>query len=73
MQLIGGPVTVQNTDAGHWLVTMHDAVTTTAGESLSFTVAVHRKGDAKLSEVERQAAKRALEMLQALVDELPAD
>lgn len=71
MNLIGGPVTVQNTDAGYWLVIMQDAVTSTAGESVSLTVAVPKDPAATLAAIQARAARKAIEHLQALVDRLP--
>lgn len=66
MQLIGGPITVQNTDAGCWLVTMQDAVTSTAGESVTLTVAVPRNPAITLPQLQRLAAQKAIELLQPL-------
>lgn len=70
MQFIGGPVTVQNTDQGHWLVTLQDAVTSTAGEAISLTVAVRADPAATMPQLQRRAALNAIAQLQALADRL---
>lgn len=63
MELLGRPVLIQNTDERVWLVTCDDLVTTTQGEAVSFTTAVPQ-GTQSLAEIQRQAAQRAIELLQ---------
>lgn len=66
MKLLGMPFSIQNTDGPDWLVTWQDAVRTTQGESISFTVAIPRRADLSIAEVQRYAAKRAVELLQPI-------
>lgn len=63
MELLGQPVLIQNTDGNFWLVTCSDLVTTTQGEAVSFTTAVPRGGQS-MAEIQRQAAQKAIELLQ---------
>lgn len=71
MQFIGGPMTVQNTDAGLWLVAMPNAVTGTAGESISLTVALRSDPMAPLPVIQRRALQAAIALLQEMADGLP--
>lgn len=71
MKLIGQPFTIQNTDTG-WLVTwpnavMHGPESSPAMETVSLTVAIPRRADLTISEVQTYALKRAAELLQILI------
>ena len=72
MQFIGGPMKVQNTDSGDWIVQLDDAVTSSAGERVSITVAVKRDPHATLPDVQRRAVDRAVELLQGWKAASPA-
>lgn len=66
MEIIGTPLTIQNTDGMHWLITWPDCL---AGlENVSFTVAVPR-GELTIGEIEQQAIRRAIELLQMVLKE----
>lgn len=68
MENLGEPFSIQNTTGADWLVTWRDAVTLRAtGESVSFTVAIPRNAELSISEVQRYAMKRAVEILQRVI------
>lgn len=66
MNFLGQPVVVQNTDGPNWLVTWNSALTHAEHESVSFTVAVPRRAELTIAEVQRYAIKRAIQLLQDL-------
>lgn len=63
MELLGQPLSIQNTDSRNWLVTSPSAVSTSGGETISFTVAVPRDGDLSIAEIQVKALRRAVELL----------
>lgn len=68
MELIGTPVTIQNTPRA-WLVSWPDAVrhgpeSEPDLENVSFTVAIPRNAKLTIEEVQTYALKRAVELLQ---------
>jgi hypothetical protein len=72
MEYLGQPFQIQNTADRGWLVTWSDAigVRTEDGEpveSVSFTVALPRRADLTIAEVQTYALKRAVELLQVLI------
>lgn len=69
MKPLGAPIVIQNTDGPQWFITWNDAVAHTVGESVSFTVAVPRSANLSISEVQRYAIKRAIELLQETLKE----
>jgi hypothetical protein len=68
LELLGSPVVLQNTTGKDWLVTWAPAVTTSVGELVSFTVAIPRKAELSIAEIQRFALKRAVEILQDAID-----
>ena len=66
MKTIGGPVSIQNTDAGHWLVTCDPALTSTDGEHMAFTVAVPRQPNLTVGNLQLAAVRQALARLQSI-------
>lgn len=76
MNLLGQPFEIQNTTGAHWLVTWRNAVliTNEAGETLesvSFTVAIPRRTELTIEELQRYALKRAEELLQERIRTTP--
>jgi hypothetical protein len=72
MEFLGEPFSIQNTADQGWLVTWNDAVTVRSSigeviESVSFTVAVPRNANLSISEVQRYASRRAVELLQSSI------
>lgn len=63
MKLVGQPLIIQNTDGNSWMVTWENAVTSSTGETISFTVEVPRSAEISVIDVQRLAIKRAAEML----------
>lgn len=64
MAKVGQPFVIQNTDGPTWFVTWTNAVESSTGEAVSFTVEIPRRADLTLAEVQRFALKRAVELLQ---------
>lgn len=64
MKLVGNPFAIQNTDGPNWLVRWEDAITTTDGEAVTFTVAIPRQANLPIAEAQRYAMQRAVELLQ---------
>lgn len=73
MKLLGQPFVLQNTDGPDWLITSDAAVTTSQGESVSFTVAVPRRADLPVVELQRLAVLRAKELLEQWLEHQPKD
>lgn len=71
MNPIGAPLVIQNTDAGHWLVTCNNIVHSPS-ETVSFTVALPRSSKAP-GDLQRDAIKRAISLLQLVVDNMPTE
>lgn len=72
MEPLGQPFLIQNTADRGWLVTWTDAVVHRtldgeAFETVSFTVALPRKSDLTIAEVQTYAVKRAMELLRNLI------
>lgn len=72
MEPLGQPFIIQNTADRGWLVTWTDAVVHRAAdgeafETVSFTVALPRKSDLTIAEVQTYAVKRAMELLRNLI------
>ena len=67
MANLGQPFIIQNTDGPTWFVTWRDAVSTDAGETVSFTVEIPRRADLTLAEAQKYAMKRAVELLQIAI------
>lgn len=67
MKLLGTPFVIQNTEGPTWLVTWSDAVSSTDGETISFTVEIPRSAHLSLAEVQTYAIKRAVELLQVAI------
>jgi hypothetical protein len=72
MELLGQPFLIQNTADHGWLVTWTDAVArrTADGEAIetvSFTVALPRRSDLTIAEVQTFAVRRAMELLRTLI------
>ena len=67
MKLLGTPFVIQNTSGANWLVTWTEAVKTSSGESVSFTVEIPRSAHLTLAEVQTFALKRAEELLHKVV------
>lgn len=62
-------VTIQKpADSPYWLVSIADAVTSSNGESVSFTVAIQRDPALTLHEVQWRAVDRAKTLLQDYLD-----
>ena len=72
MNFLGTPISIQNTDGRNWLVTWKDVVTTDAGESVSFTVAIRRDGNMTITDMQQHAVRTAIELLQATLPETAA-
>lgn len=70
MSDIGAPITIQNTDAGHWVIECNDAVTSTVGERVSFTVNVPRSGK-NVGAIQKEAFEKAIQMLQVAAQAMP--
>lgn len=64
MAKLGQPFVIQNTDGPTWFVTWTDAVKSSTGETVSFTVEIPRRADLTLAEAQSYAMKRAVELLQ---------
>lgn len=63
----GQTITIHDqSGTGRWLVQIDGAITSTAGESVSFVVSVPRSPSATLPQLQRDAAARAVELLQPL-------
>lgn len=72
MEIIKPRITVQNTNAREWLITVDDLVTGTNGiETISFSVLVP-KGDDSLPLLTRKAVQKAVELLQQSLSVMPA-
>lgn len=69
MENLGQPFVIQNTSEG-WQVTWNDAVKAGTDfqtkESVSFTVVIPRQANLTISEVQKFAVKRAIELLKML-------
>lgn len=64
MKPIGKPTTIQNTDSGQWIVHIEDAVTSSNGEGVTFTVMLPRDVAATVPEIQQRAVQRAIDLLQ---------
>ncbi len=71
MNLLGQPFVIQNTADRGWLITWTDAVLFRSDgeviERVSFTVALPKRADLTIAEVQTYAVKRAMELLRALI------
>lgn len=71
MELLGQPLIIQNTAEHGWVVTWTDAVRHWSGdelvETVSFTVALPRRADLTIAELQTFAMKRAAELLQVAI------
>ena len=67
MAFLGQPFSIQNTDGPTWFVTWQEAVRTSTGEGISFTVEIPRSANLTMSEVQTYALKRAAELLQEAI------
>lgn len=77
MELLGQPFVIQNTNGPNWLVTWHNAVHITNEhqetlESITFTVAIPRRAQLTIEDLQRHALKRAQELLQDRIRQTPA-
>lgn len=71
MEPLGQPFIIQNTTTG-WIVTWNGAVRVTADagdliEEVSFTVQLPRRATLTIEEVQTFALKRAVELLQGMI------
>lgn len=67
MANLGQPFSIQNTNGNSWFVTWRDAVESSTGETVSFTVEIPRSANLSVAEVQRYALKRAVELLQIAI------
>jgi len=64
MQVTGQPFVIQNTTGPEWLIFWEALLPTESTlERISFTVAIPRRADLPIDEVQRHALKRAAELL----------
>lgn len=62
--------TIENTDSGKWLVTVSNAISSSDDEYVEFCTAVP-KSDKPLPAIGREAAQRAIELLQEYLAHAP--